>query len=274
MSNKTKLQNNNIDLQGILASIQNLPTGSGTGEDVSEAMAAQDAVIEELKAALADTALPDGGVVEAFAYINATYPSGATCTCTNGTITLTAGTTNGQWVFAVPSSGTWTVTATRDSNVKSDTTDITTEGQLVNITLGFVLQLYTKGTENVSWTVTEGSIVGVHKRNTYLEFYTSSNVTSDYAYITSAKIDLTGYNTIYVKGTYGYASQITIQVYNSSGKLLAETELVEDNDYGNFTKTLEISKIAKTNVSVEITVHAYYPGGAETLATITEVYAE
>ena len=59
-----------------------------------------------------------------FAAIGVTYPAGSTLTCTNGTKTLTAKNTSGQWVFAIPEAGTWTVTATQGPNTKSQSVSI------------------------------------------------------------------------------------------------------------------------------------------------------
>ena len=66
-----------------------------------------------------------------FASIAVTYEAGATCTCTNGTTTLTAKSTTGKWTFAVPSAGTWTVS----DGTNSQTVNITTQGQAVSVVL-------------------------------------------------------------------------------------------------------------------------------------------
>lgn len=46
------------------------------------------------------------------ATINITYPSGSTCTCSDGTTTLSAPDTSGTWACIVPNAGTWTAAAT------------------------------------------------------------------------------------------------------------------------------------------------------------------
>lgn len=95
--------------------------------------------------------LSGGGSGKLFAAIGVTYPAGSTLTCTNGTKTLTAKTTSGQWVFAIPEAGTWTVTATDGTNTKSQSVEITAEGQSVSVTLSYALILYDNGTQNVAW---------------------------------------------------------------------------------------------------------------------------
>lgn len=43
------------------------------------------------------------------AYINASYPPGSTCTCSDGNISLAAPDTTGNCTFVVPNAGTWTI---------------------------------------------------------------------------------------------------------------------------------------------------------------------
>lgn len=77
-----------------------------------------------------------------FAAIGVSYPAGSTLTCTKGTKTLKAENTSGQWVFAVPEAGTWTVTATDGTNSKSRSVSITKEGQLESVELTYELVLF------------------------------------------------------------------------------------------------------------------------------------
>ena len=85
------------------------------------------------------------GGTKAFATIGVTYPAGSTLTCTNGTKTLKAKTTSGQWVFAVSEAGTWTVTATDGTNSKSQSVNITAEGQSVSVVLNYGYYLFAEG---------------------------------------------------------------------------------------------------------------------------------
>lgn len=84
-------------------------------------------------------------VAAVYAVIGVTYPSGATCTCTNGSTTLTAKDTSGKEMFIIPSAGTWTVTATSGSKTKSKAVEITAEGQTESIILRYELLLYDAG---------------------------------------------------------------------------------------------------------------------------------
>lgn len=79
-----------------------------------------------------------------FAIITAIYPSGSTCTCTNGTITFIAPNTNGQVIFNIPEIGTWTVTTTNGTNTKSQSVSIAEEGQSETITLSYEFAILTE----------------------------------------------------------------------------------------------------------------------------------
>ena len=85
------------------------------------------------------------GGTKLFAAIGVTYPAGSTVTCTNGTSTLKAKTTTGQWVFAIPKPGTWTVTSTDGTSSKSQSVEISARGQNERLTLSYELLLFDGG---------------------------------------------------------------------------------------------------------------------------------
>ena len=82
-----------------------------------------------------------------YAAIGVTYPSGSVCTCTNGTLTLTAKDTSGKALFVIPSAGTWTVTAVSGSKSTSKAVSITAEGQVETVTLMFETILWEAGSD-------------------------------------------------------------------------------------------------------------------------------
>lgn len=87
-----------------------------------------------------------------YAIIGVTYPSGSTCTCTNGSKTLTAKDTSGKALFVIPSAGTWTVTAVSGSKSTSKTVSITAEGQVETVALMFELVLFDNGlVDGIAW---------------------------------------------------------------------------------------------------------------------------
>ena len=97
-----------------------------------------------------------------YAVIGVTYPSGSTCTCTNGSKTLTAKDTTGKALFIIPSAGTWTVKAVKGSKSTSKTVSITAEGQVETVTLMFETLLFDGGdntgvTGGWTYTITDNS---------------------------------------------------------------------------------------------------------------------
>lgn len=104
-----------------------------------------------------------GGDTKLFAAIGVTYPAGSTLTCTNGTSTLKAKTTSGQWVFAIPKAGTWTVTATDGTNSKSQSVSITSEGQSVKMELGYSYEILNSSVNNTGgWYTAEDTDNGCY----------------------------------------------------------------------------------------------------------------
>lgn len=135
-----------------------------------------------------------------FAVIGVTYPTGSTCTCTDGAKTLTAKDTTGRALFVIPYAGTWTVKAVSGNKSKSKAVSITAEGQVETVELIFETILWEAGSDqNTSLTggfavndanyVTVGdSIVTITGNRTYFgsgshewsysgNFYTKSKVT-------------------------------------------------------------------------------------------------
>lgn len=86
-----------------------------------------------------------GGVGTPFAVIGVTYPEGSTCTCTDGTKTLTAKGTSGRAIFNIPYAGTWTVTCTNGDDTTSQAVSITAEGQNESVALSFDRFIYKDG---------------------------------------------------------------------------------------------------------------------------------
>ena len=85
------------------------------------------------------------GEAAPYAVIGVTYPSGSTCTCTNGSKTLTAKDTSGKAIFVIPSAGTWTVKAVKGSQSASKAVSITAEGQTATVTLTYRLYIFKNG---------------------------------------------------------------------------------------------------------------------------------
>lgn len=71
------------------------------------------------------------------AYINITYPAGATCTCSDERTTYTATNTSGSWTLIVPRTGTWTVRAWNNEQEVSEIVTITGDGQHEDVLVKF-----------------------------------------------------------------------------------------------------------------------------------------
>lgn len=148
-----------------------------------------------------------GGGAKLFAAIGVTYPAGSTLTCTNGTSTLKAKTTTGQWVFAIPKTGTWTVTVTDGTNTKSQSVSITSEGQFESVELSYAWELFNEvdgfatgysgsGTDSNSKATVSTDSVGKYIR------FPQGGGNNRMSYIAPA-VDLTEYNTLEI---YGYTT--------------------------------------------------------------------
>lgn len=86
-----------------------------------------------------------GGTSKAFAVIGVTYPAGSVCTCSDGAKTLSLKDTSGHGFFLIPYAGTWTVTATDGTNTKSESVEITSEGQTVSVDLHYIFYIFKSG---------------------------------------------------------------------------------------------------------------------------------
>lgn len=195
----------------------------------------------------------------AFAQIDVEYPEGSTCTCSNGTRTLTAKTTGGKWIFNIPSAGTWTVTATDGDKEKSQSVSITTKGQIerVNLLYRFILHDYESG-ESADWaaytygviqTESDGAL-GLHPNN-------SNNASSFY----TQQIDVTEYTKLHME----YKNSVADSQYNLIG-------LAEEKTSNVYTGTIVKVKCSTTNTlsTVELDISSitgsYYVAAGTNIA--------
>lgn len=133
------------------------------------------------------------------ATINITYPAGSTCTCTDGTTTLTAPDTSGTWACVVPNVGTWTVAATDGNDSTNKSVSITADGQTENVVLSYTLVLYEKNGETVDWSYKayDYSVPSVNMTlDTLKSQYGEGNARRPTLY-TTAKHDISSYDTLF-----------------------------------------------------------------------------
>lgn len=153
------------------------------------------------------------------ATINITYPAGSTCTCSDGTTTLSAPDTSGTWACIVPNAGTWTVTSTSETETDSKAVTITTDGQSTSVELSYALFLFKPNAPSDiiagEWetpgngTVTAEAELTVKSVNAY-------NGDRTYSARTKGQIDLTEYSTLQATCKASGGSNTKLEVYSGS----------------------------------------------------------
>ena len=184
-----------------------------------------------------------------FAVIAVTYPAGSTCTCVNGTKTYTAKDTSGQWIFRIPSAGTWTVTATDGTNTKTQEVSITAEGQVENVELKYALYLFKAGTGVLTgYSVTSTDPKGNFSNTDYIEWATTSETNIGNEFQFQPAVDFSQYKTLFVdlQCTGRYSSSQTDVV-------IAITEKFRPKENINAWDTL--SKVSTKNDSYNTNRH-------------------
>lgn len=153
------------------------------------------------------------------ATINITYPAGSTCTCSDGTTTISAPDTSGTWACIVPNAGTWTVTSTSGTETDSKAVTITTDGQSTSVELSYALFLFKPNAPSdiiagewelsVHGTVTAEAELVVKSVNNY-------NNNRLISARTKGQIDLTEYSTLQATCKASGGSNTKLEVYSGS----------------------------------------------------------
>lgn len=167
------------------------------------------------------------------ATINITYPAGSTCTCSDGTTTLSAPDTSGTWVCTVPNAGTWTVSSTDGDTSKSADVVITTDGQTESVTLLYITYLFKDGETYDSLTGGWQGTVDAEKQALLLAPAAGKTAMA----YTKSKVDLTNFSTVSARtnsNAFIGFSIIIASAINTSGQVATaslngtETELSLD----------------------------------------------
>lgn len=228
------------------------------------------------------------------ATINITYPAGSTCTCSDGTTTLSAPDTSGTWACIVPNAGTWTAAATDGVENTSESVSITTDGQIAAIELSYLLWLYKSGnTYNAvtgGWSVAEhpstgGSFDSVLTLNDDSMLLSTEVFGGSIAYanaFTNNSIDLTGVNTLKFKitgiGNTAYSDKegnthkfrFSLVVANErptkqNPTFAADMKILATGEY-----SVDVSAVTAGYVGIWITTGGYN----KTTLTISEIWGE
>lgn len=210
VSKDGKAKTKNSGTSGVVA-FKGLATGTWTVTITSDGKTAQKNVV----------VTTDYSTVIAFfaATINITYPAGSTCTCSDGTTTLSAPDTSGTWACIVPNAGTWTVTSTSGTETDSKAVTITTDGQSTSVELSYALFLFKPNAPSDiiagEWELTGNSTVTakaeleVASVNNYNRYETISARTK-------GRIDLTEYSTLQATCKASGGSNTKLEVYSGS----------------------------------------------------------
>ena len=228
------------------------------------------------------------------ATINITYPAGSTCTCSDGTTTISAPDTSGTWTCIVPNAGTWTVAATDGVENTSESVSITTDGQIVAIELSYLLWLYKSGnTYNAvtgGWSVskhpsTGGSFDGVLTLNADSMLLSTEVWGGSVGYanaFTNNSIDLTGVNTLKFKitgiGNTAYSDKegnthkfrFSLVVANERPTKQIPTFAADMKILATGEYSVDVSAVTAGYVGIWITTGGYI----KTTLTISEIWGE
>lgn len=214
------------------------------------------------------------GGTKLFAAIGVTYPEGSTCTCTNGTKTLKAKNTSGQWVFAIPEAGTWTVTAADGTNTKSQSVSITKEGQFESVNLAtYYLFKSGVGLQNGHTLTTLYGKTTLAEDNSSIALANSSQVSFDAGYI-NPLVDVTEYSTLYID--YEFAVASSNRRFGLLASTSAPTSFTKDTPFAAVTQlsaavnTRTTEAVDISTVSGERYIGWYIPNGL----TIYNIYFE
>lgn len=162
-----------------------------------------------------------------YAIIGATYPEGSVCTCSNGSITLTAKDTSGKAMFVIPSAGTWTVKSVNGDQTKSEAVAITYEGQVENVEIAYGLYIFRAGRgvsegftmnawyKSYGWAISEDLIV-----------WSTQTGSGNQVWVTPT-LDVSSYSTLYIDfkctGRYSASAQKTVTIGVGPDKPSAES---------------------------------------------------
>lgn len=159
-----------------------------------------------IPSASAQTAVGEGvfttGIVTVaavYAVIGVTYPEGSVCTCSNGSVTLTAKDTTGKALFVIPSAGTWTVKAVNGNKSASKAVSITAEGQVEIVTLTYGLYIFKNGSGLTSgYSINSNSLISAPTVSSDTISWSGNSESGGVAFYIDPAVALSGYTKLCV----------------------------------------------------------------------------
>ena len=197
------------------------------------------------------------------ATISITYPAGSTCTVSNYKKTWTAPNTSGSWTFKAHEVGYYTVKAVSGSKSKEKEVLITAEGQVVTVTLAYILELYDSGNQYADitggWALKSNGdtidnskfasdhvvISPLYPNSIVLATKNKINLTNISVLKIMAHGYLTGDSTTYASGFFGISANQTPYSDgwgSASSDWVAKTNLAKTDAYAVYT--LDVSSIS------------------------------
>lgn len=191
--------------------------------------------------------------VDPYAIIGVTYPSGSVCTCTNGTLTLTAKDTSGKAIFVIPSAGTWTVTAVSGSKSTSKTVSITAEGQVETVELTYGLYIFKNGSGLTSgYSIKSNSMISAPTVSDDTISWSGNSSSGGVAFYIDPAVALSGYTKLCVdfECSYNYGGDYGMG-FGVGTDAAASTTINNTNWTAKVTSTAQ-GAIARNTVQCDI----------------------
>lgn len=186
-----------------------------------------------------------GSSAKVYAVIGVTYPTGSTCTCTDGVKTLTAKDTTGRALFVIPYAGTWTVKAVSGSKSKSKAVSITAEGQVEVVTLVFETILWEAGSDQ-NTALTGGFATNNTSYASYVTVGDSTvTITGNRAYFGEGSDNWSYSGNFYTKKkvTKGEFEYFCANIITNTGKQAGNKAWLYAADQYNFTENNTITRL-------------------------------
>lgn len=226
------------------------------------------------------------------ATINVTYPSGSTCTATNGDTTLTAPDTSGTWACTVNKAGTWTVGYTSGA-IRQARAITPQNGATVDVTLRNWLFDYGPTANNYTWEASANKADNASNQSPLAPEITKNgdgSVTLSRNAPSGDKrggyklvnVDLTNVNTIHadIIGTYDYDLETGLFVLPNTfsyyyGQAVAKKPMRAKTD--NFASGAHLDvvvDVSKLTGYYTVYIPCFAQSGRTSSVTIREVWCE
>lgn len=213
-----------------------------------------------IPSASAQTAVGEGvfttGIVTVaavYAVIGVTYPEGSVCTCSNGSLTLTAKDTTGKALFAIPSAGTWTVKAVNGNKSASKAVSITADGQVETVELTYGLYIFKNGSGLTSeYSIKSNSMTSAPTVSSDTISWSGNSSSGGVAFYIDPAVALSGYTKLCVdfECSYNYGGNYGMG-FGVGTDAAASTTINNTNWTAKVTSTAQ-GAIARNTVQCDI----------------------